>query len=244
MGRAACGEDTRALGGGATGMTALALVPLDPAERAHAARLAARIGAELDAAGGWLPFTRYMELALYAPGLGYYAAGAHKLGAGGDFVTPPQPSPGFGRAPARQGPEGLAVARAGGGFAWAPAPADAALAAEVAALVAARGAPFEPGYVSELCPSLGAWLAAVTQPLARGVALFLDYGTARSSYYAAERSAGTFACYHRQRRHDDPFVNLGLQDLTAWVDFTRVAAAGLAAGPQAARPTPPAHLPL
>src|SRR5260221_14067243 len=103
MGRAACGEDTRALGGGATGMTALALVPLDPAERAHAARLAAPIGAELDAAAGWLPFTRYMELALYAPGLGYYAAGAPKLGAAGDFRPAPDPPPGL-RRPRSQAP--------------------------------------------------------------------------------------------------------------------------------------------
>ncbi|MFN9212001.1 MAG: class I SAM-dependent methyltransferase [Betaproteobacteria bacterium] len=68
-------------------------------------RLTALIRAEIDAHGGWLPFDRYMELALYAPGLGYYAAGAHKLGdaaAGGDFVTAPELSPLFGRALAAQ----------------------------------------------------------------------------------------------------------------------------------------------
>ena len=70
-------------------MIGLALVPLTPEESGHEARVVAHIRAELAAAGGWLPFSRYMELALYAPGLGYYAAGAHKLGAGGDFVTDP-----------------------------------------------------------------------------------------------------------------------------------------------------------
>ena len=63
-----------------------------PDALAHSQRLLALIAGEISAAGGWLPFDRYMQLALYAPGLGYYAAGAHKLGdaaAGGDFVTAP-----------------------------------------------------------------------------------------------------------------------------------------------------------
>jgi SAM-dependent MidA family methyltransferase len=61
-----------------------------------------RIAAELAAAGNWISFARYMELALHEPGLGYYAAGARKLGAGGDFVTAPELSPLFGRTLARQ----------------------------------------------------------------------------------------------------------------------------------------------
>jgi SAM-dependent MidA family methyltransferase len=64
-----------------------ALPPPSQDALAHSARLAALIRAEIAAAGGWIPFERYMELALYAPGLGYYSAGAAKLGAGGDFVT-------------------------------------------------------------------------------------------------------------------------------------------------------------
>ncbi len=62
----------------------------DPDARAHSAKLAALIREQIAAAGGALPFWRYMELALYAPGLGYYSAGAHKFGAAGDFVTAPE----------------------------------------------------------------------------------------------------------------------------------------------------------
>ena len=57
---------------------------------------ASELPAEIDAAGGWISFDRYMELALYAPGLGYYSAGAHKLGPGGDFTTAPEVSRLFG----------------------------------------------------------------------------------------------------------------------------------------------------
>jgi len=74
----------------------------DPQALAASRALLDRIGAELGAAGNWISFARYMELALYEPGLGYYAAGARKLGAGGDFITAPELSPLFGRALARQ----------------------------------------------------------------------------------------------------------------------------------------------
>lgn len=73
-----------------------------PDAAAHSARLAATIREEIGAAGGWISFARYMELALYAPGLGYYTAGAHKFGAAGDFITAPELSPLFGRTLARQ----------------------------------------------------------------------------------------------------------------------------------------------
>lgn len=61
-----------------------------PEELAHSERLAELIRAEIAQAGGALDFARYMELALYAPGLGYYSAGATKFGAAGDFVTAPE----------------------------------------------------------------------------------------------------------------------------------------------------------
>ncbi len=73
----------------------------DADARAHSARVAARIADEIAAAGGWISFARYMELALYAPGLGYYAAGAAKFGVAGDFVTAPELTPLFGATLAR-----------------------------------------------------------------------------------------------------------------------------------------------
>ena len=70
--------------------------------RAASARLVERIRAEIAAEGGWIPFTRYMELALYAPGLGYYAGGATKLGPVGDFATAPELGTLYARTLARQ----------------------------------------------------------------------------------------------------------------------------------------------
>jgi SAM-dependent MidA family methyltransferase len=61
----------------------------DASARAHSARVREAIANAIDAGGGYLPFERYMQIALYAPGLGYYVAGARKFGAGGDFVTAP-----------------------------------------------------------------------------------------------------------------------------------------------------------
>jgi len=74
----------------------------EPQALAASRALLDRIGAELAGAANWISFARYMELALHEPGLGYYAAGARKFGAGGDFITAPELSPLFGRALARQ----------------------------------------------------------------------------------------------------------------------------------------------
>ncbi|MBU1394842.1 MAG: SAM-dependent methyltransferase [Gammaproteobacteria bacterium] len=68
-----------------------------PDALAHSQRVAAHLRALIDAAGGWISFAQFMEAALYAPGLGYYAAGAMKFGAAGDFVTAPEMTPLFGR---------------------------------------------------------------------------------------------------------------------------------------------------
>ncbi len=93
---------------------AIADLPLPSAEAlAHSRALAEHIRAEIAAAGGRIPFARYMELALYAPGLGYYSAGARKFGAAGDFVTAPELSPLFSRCLARQCAEVLDALRGG-----------------------------------------------------------------------------------------------------------------------------------
>jgi SAM-dependent MidA family methyltransferase len=302
----------------------------------HGKRVRAHIGAAIDAAGGWISFEHYMELALYAPGLGYYSAGAHKFGPGGDFVTAPEISPLFGACLARQCAEVLAalpqgeileigagtgrlaadvlarlasleqlprrysileisadlrerqrqqlstrlpqlidrvrwldeppaqefdglilanevldalpvrrfcwspavilevgVARRGTGFAWAGRPADSGFAAYCSKLRAAGGG-WEAGYSSEFCPRLGAWTAGVTRALRRGAALWFDYGLPRAQYYFPERRAGTLMCHYRQRAHEDPFIHPGLQDITAWVDFSALAEAATAAACQVA----------
>jgi SAM-dependent MidA family methyltransferase len=80
----------------------MALPEPTPEARAHSDRVAGHISEEIAASGGWISFARYMELALYAPGLGYYSAGAKKLGKAGDFVTAPEISPLYGQTLARQ----------------------------------------------------------------------------------------------------------------------------------------------
>ena len=82
--------------------TLTGLADLDAGMRTHVERLHALVAAEVAAGGGAIPFSRYMEIALYAPRLGYYRAGLHNFGSRGDFVTAPEISPLFARAVARQ----------------------------------------------------------------------------------------------------------------------------------------------
>ncbi len=73
-------------------------ITLTSLEMEHSKLLGSKIATEIASQGGWIAFSRYMEMALYEPGMGYYSAGAHKLGAGGDFITAPELSPLFGAA--------------------------------------------------------------------------------------------------------------------------------------------------
>ncbi len=303
------------------------------AARAHSARLAGLITERIAAAGGWIDFADFMELALYAPGLGYYSAGATKFGAAGDFVTAPEISPLFARCLAhavapvlRSLPEASvlelgagsgalaaelipALARLGvsphrylilevsadlrerqrslllpaagpgwpalawldelprtplagviianevadalpasrftigdggvqalgvcvqpDGFGWAPRAADAALATAVARLQPGGISAFAAGYTSEISRRLPAWIAALSAVLGNGTLLLCDYGMSRREYYHPQRVQGTLTCHYRHRAHDDPFRTPGLQDITAWVDFTAVAEAAEAGG--------------
>ncbi|MDH5487874.1 MAG: SAM-dependent methyltransferase, partial [Gammaproteobacteria bacterium] len=77
------------------------LPSLTPEEQAHQEKVTCRLREEITASGGVISFTRFMELALYAPGLGYYAAGKHKFGEKGDFITAPELGPVFARCVAR-----------------------------------------------------------------------------------------------------------------------------------------------
>jgi SAM-dependent MidA family methyltransferase len=322
----------------------LELPALTPEEAAHSATLLERIRAEIAAAGGWLDFRTYMNLALYAPGLGYYSAGARKFGAAGDFITAPEVAPVFSRCLGVQCAEvlralgtdgrvlelgagsgvmaaelllelerqdalpveylildisadlrerqretlaarapqllprvrwldmlpepftGMIVAnevldalaverfaiRAGdvnalgvasefGRLTLAEVRAGARLEKAVRAIERDIGRRLPDGYESEVCLGLDDWMGSITGCLERGVALFVDYGLPRRDYYAAERSAGTLLCHFRHRFHDDPFARPGLQDITAWVDFTAVAEAAQAAGLEVAGYTTQAH---
>lgn len=81
----------------------------DDAAREHSARVLSAVRAEIERAGGWIPFSRYMRFVLYAPALGYYVAGTRKFGVDGDFLTAPETSPLFARALAVQIAAMLAV---------------------------------------------------------------------------------------------------------------------------------------
>ncbi len=100
---------------------------------------------------------------------------------------------------------------------------------ELEAAVGALG-PLPDGYRSEISPYLAPWLESVTSKLERGVALFIDYGYPRGEYYLPERRDGTLIAHYRHRAHADVLRLPGLQDITAFVDFTALAEAGRASG--------------
>ena len=115
----------------------------------------------------------------------------------------------------------LGVTLEDGRFADAMRPADAELEAFVAGLhVGDDGA-----YSSERNPQLKAWLAGLGDALETGVVMLFDYGFSAREYYLPERRSGTLRCYYRHRAHEDPYFWPGLQDITAWVDFTALAEA-------------------
>jgi SAM-dependent MidA family methyltransferase len=118
---------------------------------------------------------------------------------------------------------GAALAREDGGW-------DARLVRAVESVEAELGSPLPEGYRSEICLLLPPWIASLGGALRRGFVWLVDYGYSRRDYYAADRSGGTLICHYRHRAHDDPFFLPGLTDLSAWVDFTAVAEAAVAAG--------------
>lgn len=107
-----------------------------PEAAAHAGRVAAALRQAITTAGGWIPFSQYMQIALYAPGLGYYAAGATKFGGAGDFITAPELSPLFAQCIATQVADVLAET---GGDILELGPGTGALAAEVLKTLDASG---------------------------------------------------------------------------------------------------------
>ncbi len=278
-----------------------------------------------------LSFAEYMHQALYAPGLGYYSAGATKIGAQGDFITAPEISPLFGQCIAIQAEQVLKdgcndILEFGAGtgrlalsimqyfnqtnqlpehyfilepspdlqdrqrqliqqelpnqfhrFVWLEQLPDSFSGVIVANevldampvnifkvteqgieemqvalnehedLVTDWRADVSPdladwwrdhgsklglpvGYSSEVNLAIQPWLTALSNSLVRGLMLVIDYGFSHAEYYLPERATGTLKCHYRHRHHDDPLVLVGLQDITAHVDFTAVAEAGLTCG--------------
>jgi len=303
-----------------------ALPPPTAGEQAHSAGLQQRLREEIAARGGSISFARFMELALYAPGLGYYAAGKHKFGAPGDFITAPEMGSLFARCLAR--PCRSILAQLGGGdileagagsgalaadlllelealgrlperylilelsnelrdrqaetlhrkaprllkrthwldalpvdfrgvmlanelldaipverfrithdgirqlhvawqndrFCWQEKPADEAIRRRIEPLA------LPPGYTSEINLQAEAWVRSVADILEQGAMLLVDYGFPRAEFYHPQRSDGTLMCHYRHRAHDDPLTLVGLQDVTAHIDFTAIAEAGTGAG--------------
>ncbi len=104
-------------------------------------------------------------------------------------------------------------------------PASEALKERVLAL-----APLAEGYQSEVNLNINPWLQSLYDMLETGVVLLIDYGFPEHEYYHPTRSMGTLMCHYRHQANTAPYENLGLQDITAHVDFTHVAMAAQTVG--------------
>jgi SAM-dependent MidA family methyltransferase len=280
---------------------------------------------QITQSGGAIPFATFMQLALYAPNLGYYNTGKRLFGRGGDFVTASEISPLFAACIAKQcqqiltalGTGDMLEIGAGSGqfaknvllelqqlnclprhyfiyeispalraqqlqlfeeecpallnrvhwldelpssgingiifanevldalpvtcfqvteegvqercvtwendhFAWKNnAPTASDFAAQIKTL--AETVELAVGYTSEIHLEIPKWLRQIAPVLTQGVILLIDYGYGRREYYHPDRTQGTLMCFHQHRSHSDPFAMVGLQDITAHVDFTTVA---------------------
>lgn len=308
----------------------------DAASAAHSLRVAGHLREKIAAAGGSISFATYMHEVLYAPGLGYYSAGATKFGGAGDFTTAPEVSSLFGYVLARQCVPVLAEVRAehasaalleigagsgklaadllrrlqsldalpddylilevsadlrerqaaylqatvpglagrvswvdripaqirgavvanevldalpverfvrnadrvaqhrvavdGDDFVCIEREAPAVLVTAVEQIEADLGTRLADGYVSEVCLAAPAWVSEIADALQSGMMFLFDYGVGRREYYAADRSTGWLRCHFRHHAHSDPLILPGIQDITAWVDFSAVASAAIDAG--------------
>ncbi|HIK09917.1 MAG TPA: class I SAM-dependent methyltransferase [Oscillatoriaceae cyanobacterium M33_DOE_052] len=86
------------------------------------------------------------------------------------------------------------------------------------------------GYRSEVNLAALAWMGEVAAKLQRGYVVTIDYGYAAERYYNPSRYQGTLQCYYKHRYHDNPYVNIGHQDITAHVNFTALELQGAACG--------------
>lgn len=85
-------------------------------------------------------------------------------------------------------------------------------------------------YMTEICPAAAGLIASLANTLQQGALLMIDYGFSAREYYHQQRKLGTLMCHYQQKAHIDPLIHIGLQDITAHVDFTSIAYAGVHAG--------------
>jgi SAM-dependent MidA family methyltransferase len=126
-------------------------------------------------------------------------------------------------------------------FRFVEAPAPEILTRAVAAIERYIGAALPDGFLSEVCLAIPPWIGGMASALREGVAFLFDYGVSRREYYAPDRRHGWLRCHFRHHAHDNPLLLAGVQDLTAWVDFTSVARAAVAQGFEVAGYTTQAH---
>ena len=85
-------------------------------------------------------------------------------------------------------------------------------------------------YLTEACPAAAGLINSLADCLKQGVILMLDYGFGAAEYYHPQRNQGTLMCHFQHYAHSNPLINIGLQDITAHVNFTAIADAGTAQG--------------
>ena len=88
------------------------------------------------------------------------------------------------------------------------------------------------GYMTEVCPAASGLVVTLANMLQTGVILLIDYGFSAHEYYHPQRNLGTLMCHYQHYAHTEPLFNVGLQDITAHVDFTSIAYAGVNNGLQ------------
>jgi SAM-dependent MidA family methyltransferase len=118
------------------------------------------------------------------------------------------------------------------GFEWLERQAPDRLVESVRKIESDVGRALPEGYCSEVCLALPGWIGDLAACLRNGFVFLFDYGVSRSEYYADGRDAGWLRCHFRHRAHDNPLLYPGIQDLTAWVDFSAIAEAAAINGMQ------------
>ena len=275
---------------------------------------------------GWISFEEFIDFVMYKPGLGYYSAGAEKIGHSGDFTTAPEISKLFGMALANQitpildhyqSPSIIEIGAGTGKLAFdimtqlndyqvnfdryyilelsadlkqrqqsmlshlptktlnkivwldsipmdsidgviianevidalpftrfksqngqvyelgisvednqlveQPRLADELLSNLVASIAKEIGVTFDDGYTSEIRINFRRWFRTIESMLSSGSMFFVDYGYSRQEYYDEERTNGSMICHYKNVAHENPLSNLGIQDISASVDFSLLA---------------------